>query len=116
MVGSLITGDNALIAISTRRRRAYLGSCSNVRSRCSCTARRGAALGSAALAISYTEEGVPFRTVTHGVGQDDDSPHLCGQADQCRHVIGGDLLQGRSRIRDGLCHRRDFGEDGDLGD
>ena len=46
VVGSLIAGDSALIAISTRSRMGYFGSCSNVRSRPRRTARRSASSGS----------------------------------------------------------------------
>jgi hypothetical protein len=46
VVGSLIAGDNALMAMSTRSRIGYFGSCSKVRSRLKWTARLRASSGS----------------------------------------------------------------------
>ena len=56
VVGSLIAGDNALIAMSTRSRIGYFGSCSKVRSRPRRTALRSASSGRGAPEIMNAQK------------------------------------------------------------
>ena len=106
MVGSLIAGESALIAMSTRMRIAYLGSCSNVRSDPSRTSRRSRRSGTGRAPPWTRKSGMPSTTVSPTAhASATTAPSRAGEGDEAPHVDGLDH-RGAAAVDEDLAHRR----------
>ena len=107
VVGSFTAGDNAMIAVSTRRRNGYFGSCSKVRSDAKTMPckREGSEIG--ALRLEHFEQYHSLADrITDAAFHKDRAARFLGQlhevidpkvCDRQRHAVVGDSLLGRQR-------------------